>query len=636
MTDRDADKVVPLKPGTGTDGVAAMTAAAKRKAAAQKRNAPEDPPIGQGFRINGEVVPPGGWLADRDGYAPGCPVAVLGKNGETIYLTDSLGQLRPLSADQLSQKKVQDLVGNRQAWLYWAFPGYDKSGKLVRWRNEQFVEMIATVAHNKGLWDAPDRVRGLGAWLDNNLNLLYHAGNEIHVAGRSEPIPAGEIDGFFYPRRPDIPPPYENKITAKTNPALDIFRTLQTWQWERPNTDPFLLLGAVGAGFLGGALPWRPTTFLVGDRAVGKSTLQHLLKDIYERAVHNTADTSPAGIYQKVGYDSLPVAVDELEAEADNRRTQGVFRLARLAASGGRMFRGGADHTGVEFTARNCFFFSAINPPPLPAQDLSRMIVLNLRKLPPERAAQSVERLSSTVTGQMLLRRLMDEWHRFQPTFQAYRETLAKAGHDGRGQDTYGIALTCADLLLGPELLEDLGYPSEDLSQWQEHLAISKLPELADAKENWLACLTHLLGSRVEAWREGRRRTVGHLLEDMSLKAGDEDYLEFKYARGWLYQAGLSVIDMRGKGLGFWLAIPSTGPLVAALFKDQVWGGQGAVGVWTSALRQGPDDVVLTAAKVREAVPGKTAQNWNLVKVNGVTARCTLISIDGFRKRTEG
>src|SRR5690606_9979837 len=109
----DNNKVVTLKPGAGVDGVADMTANAKRRARAQAQ-APRDPLVGQGMTIDGELIPPGGWRPDRYGYPPACPVNVLGKNGDTIYLTDSLGQLRPLTADQLSQKRVQDLIGNRQ------------------------------------------------------------------------------------------------------------------------------------------------------------------------------------------------------------------------------------------------------------------------------------------------------------------------------------------------------------------------------------------------------------------------------------------------------------------------------------------------------------------------------------------
>ncbi|WP_163359483.1 hypothetical protein, partial [Escherichia coli] len=82
--------------------------------------------------------------------------------------------------------------------------------------------------------------------------------------------------------------------------------------------------------------------FITGDYGQGKSTLQAIIKEVIGDALHATADTTPAGIYQRVKQDCLPVAVDELEADADNRRAVGVVRLARLAASGGVMYRGGS------------------------------------------------------------------------------------------------------------------------------------------------------------------------------------------------------------------------------------------------------------------------------------------------------
>lgn len=205
---------------------------------------------------------------------------------------------------------------------------------------------------------------------------------------------------------------------------------------------------------------------------------------------------------------------------------------------------------------------------------------------------------------------------------------LRQAKHDGRGQDTYAVTLACADLMLGADNLADLGFPVDDLGKWVEWL-----PAPADTHENWRLCLTHLLTSRVEAWRDGQRRTVGQLLHDLQLPSNDPDHFELKFAKNYLAQAGLGIVEGKsadGAATGrYALAIPHSGPLVAALFKDTVWAGAHGVGGWQTALRQAPKEVVL-----QQADPGKP--NWNVRKVGGVAVRCTIVNLEGFRKVTEG
>lgn len=628
--DKEEEKVVPLRPvaEAGESYVRDMIESGRRKGAA-KRAPPKDPPIGQGFPWNGEIIPPGGWQPDLWGLPPGCPVNVLGKDGDIIFLTDSLGQLRPKTADQLGQKTVQDLVGDRQHWLYWAFPGYDRSGKLVRWRNELFIEMVMTAAHRRGLWSAIDKVRGLGMWQDNAGKLIYHAGDAIYRQGQyATPLPPGEIDEHFYPARPPIDPPFADPVPDKINPAPEIFKMLSGWNFERKKIDPFLLLGDIGAAMLGGALLWRPTIFMIGDYGVGKSHLNRLLKEVIGAALRTTKNTTAPAIYRLARNDSLPIAVDELEASAsDNRRAVAVVELARQAADGGKLYRTGADGQAQEFTVHGSFFFSAINQPPLGPQDFSRMIILYMRRLSAEQQAQPAPVLRNPYIGPMLVRRLMDEWPRFQATFDAYREVLRQGGHSGRGQDTFGTALACADLLLGPAALAQFGFPVDDLRPWADWLAAAKVPELQDADDNWFACLRHLITARVDAWREGHRKTVGKVLDDLQFGQGD-DALELKFARNWLYQAGLGIVDRRAQNQGYLLAIPHTGQGVADLFRNQVWAGQGAAGGWVSALRGGPPEVVM-------ADPGNN-KNWNVVKINGFPSRCVLVSLDGLRKHMEG
>ena len=404
-------------------------------------------------------------------------------------------------------------------------------------------------------------------------------------------------------------------MTAENNPAREILAALRLWNWERPDVDPVLFLGWLAAALLGGALPWRPTLFAVGDAAVGKSTLQALARAVLGDALLQSADTSAAGIYQRVQQDSLPVAIDELEAEADPKKAMAVVKLARLSASGAMMLRGGADHAGVEFRAQSTFFFSSINPPALEPADVSRMAILRLRRLDAKKSGTAAPTIDGETAGPRLLRKLIEEWPRFAGALEAYRGVLREAGHDGRGQDTLGVLLACADLALGPEIAEEMGVPMvDDISKWGEWLAPSTMLEYEDRAANWLGCLRHLLTSRVDAWRQGNQHTVGALLE---LLAGGG--VELAPAKGMLAQAGLGVAipgELAPTEDGWVLCIPNESQLVASLFRDTKWAGAPGASVWKSALRQAPENLL--------------AAGNNRRSINGVQVRCTLVKLGVF------
>ena len=544
---------------------------------------------------------------------PDCPVHALGCEGENYYFIDDQGQLFETGDKQLGQDRIRRLFGLSIDYLYANWPRINfKTGTVEGWRAERVAESLYVSAKRKGIWNAFDKVRGRGAWLGKKGELIIHSGAHLMVNGRR--FAAGcEIDGYFYPSLPAIAGPQSASVKVADNPARILYEAFQTWTWERPKVDPFLLLGWIAAALLGGALPWRPSMFIIGDKGTGKSTLQWLIKQLFMGGVISTPETTAAGIYQQVKHDSLPIAVDELEADVDPRRAMAVVKLARLAASGGVMLRGGQDHTGVQFQARSCFLFSAINPPPMTAQDWSRLAVLSVGKLDRAKTERGPEIKAIDEIAPKLLRILLDNWSRFDATFEAYRTALRAGGHDSRGQDTYGTFLACADLLLGADHMDELGVDDEDLSFWTDALSAAALPEIADENDNWQKCIHHLLSQRVEAWRGGQRSTVGGLLQEYQ-----REELELKYVNINLASAGLRLLP-KNNGIrddSLILCDPNSGPDVGALFKETVW--QSAV--WASALRQGPGTVVVTD------------KAHNRHRINGFPRRCSLILLKALEE----
>lgn len=605
------------KSGSGRLAVAAVVRGGRARldAMADEARIP-DPPVG----YPRDNVRPGEWReGGKLGLPPGCPVQVLGMDGDVLNVVDALGQLAAVPPSGFGINMAQRLFAGRGLYLAWAWPRIGKGGEVSGFDMNRMRDDMYFAGARKGLWRAVEKVRGLGAWQGKDGRLILHCGEYLSIAG--ELVRPTEIDGYFYERRPPIALPWAEPVGHDDNPARELLKMLRTWNWRRPHVDPLLMLGAIGEGFLGGALPWRPSSFITGDKAVGKSSLQALFKAVYGDELLSTMDTTPAGIYQVVGNDALPVAVDELEADADNRRASAIVKLARNAASGGIMLRGGADHNGMQFQARSPFFFSAINPPPLPPQDLSRLCILSLGKLD---TSQPMPVLSDPETiAPRLKRRLADAWASFPALFEEYRAALRIGGHDSRGQDTFGILLACAHMLLGDEGLDEAGYDVESFADWSVQLAAANLPERENARENWRACLETLLSARVDAWRNGKRHSVGGLLDD--LLGGDNSQMALEQTRDQLAQAGLGLVGPKlSAAPGEWLlAIPTNGQAVAALFRDTPWGGAGGIGSWTEALRQGPPEIVLYDKAI------------NAVRIDGFNKRCTLVALQRFRTLTE-
>lgn len=550
-----------------------------------------------------------------DRLPPNCPVIPLGVNGKVCYFIDTMGQVIAVAVSDWGKKLVTQLFARCPNYPYWAWPRRNATTFEINGMQADDAQACLTkAAAERGLFTMLDKVRGRGCWPVSDGGVVWHAGNTLYrVEGkRLVSSPCGEFDGVFYPTSPNVTRPWNAPVDPSDSPVHRLLADLSTWTWERPGLDPLLVLGVIGCGFLGGALPWRPHAFITGDKGVGKSTLQGVIKAIFGDSLHATADTTPAGIYQRVKQDCLPCAIDELEAGADNRRAEGVIKLATLSSSGAVMFRGGSEHAPVEFRLENTFIFSSINPPPLPAAVRSRMAYISLGKLEKNVVRRPLD-VKGDVVGSMILRALMDVWPDFHPKLAAWFKLLSAAGFDQRGCDTYGTLLTVANLLLGDKALEAFGLPITDDRELGNYVARMTASDRADGEENWRMCLSHLLGSQLDAWRGGEKSTVGATIEEWEIGIEPTDKTNER-----LQTAGLRVQEReRPDGTRErLLAVPiGASPALSKLYVGSIW----QQAVWASALKQGPHDVV-----IRDRGQGQN------VKINRQATRCLLIDLQAY------
>lgn len=633
----------------------------------RQRKMRRDPPPMEPRGPNKVVA--GQWTPDLYGMPSDpeceCPVTPVGFEGSYLYVIDSMGQFRALKAADFNQVGIQHLFAdapNYPKWMCprWSKPVTDKKGvvtkpsEIVSFEADDIKEILFRACARMGFFSPNDKMRGRGAWTLRSGALLYHAGNAIWTCrrGKFATLATGVHEGHLYPRLSALPEPWTEPITIDDNPAGTLLQTIRRWHWTRPDVDPVLLLGWIGVAFLGGALDWRSACLLLGDKGTGKSTLQKAIHDIFGEALMQTSDTTAAGIYQSMAHDARPVALDEMEPDAEEAKLNNVVRLMRGASSGAVGQRGGPTKgEGNQFQMRSAFLFSAINNPLRGAQDLSRVAVLRL--LPLDLNQERPPPVNAETAGPMILSLMMHGWGEgganFKGEKQRFADALKQGGHDNRGQDTYGTLLACAAIMLGPELSADLNVPlgPDDERAWSELLAADALPEIEDAKPNYRQCVDQMLTATVKRWRNSSFDTVGQVIHGLRTTDDDgaalgEPEMDRATAKRYINVAGYALMTtrevvagvMRSQKIssdealmryglpsaGWVLAVPNKSTKVAEHLEGSDW----QHGAWKDALRQCPvPGVMITNADI------------NKVTIDGTQQRCTLIVLDRYHDAPE-
>ncbi|MCU0891371.1 MAG: hypothetical protein MUE77_06420, partial [Sandarakinorhabdus sp.] len=393
---------------------------------------------------------------------------------------------------------------------------------------------------------------------------------------------------------------------AEASPGSDagaeILGMVRSWHWQ-DGLHPVLVLGWIAQGFVAGALKWRSHIICDGPRGSGKSTLMDLIKGLMHKGWMVTAsDVSPAFVYQKMQTRAQPVYFDEFEGGGDPRRKEAVLTILRQASSGGMVGRGGDDHKSHEFPVQFPAMLSSIIPVNLPSQDESRMARVQLlpledRSLDHETRLPDLSPARLTRLGCALMRRMMDQWHRWPATLAAYKRALEEhAGFEARLQDTYGTLLACADLALYDSL------PSADeIADKARALLAMLAPQLAESERDQDRCLMHLLQSTIDRGQGARRTVAGWLRQTAAFDAdGNVDTAKRREAREALATVGLrpvvEISDRPGAERGDRtllaadaraLMVANDHPGLARIFNDTPWPGKaGTAGAWVTALRR--------------------------------------------------
>jgi hypothetical protein len=452
-----------------------------------------------------------------------CPVRPLGVNGSEYYFLDAIDQLVVKHADKLGQNGIDDLFKHSRGQR-WADANFGRIGEngVINGIDRDLLKRALIAAcgdlSEHGVFDPSGRVRGDGGWKDEAGRLVFHCGDVVLTAAGNGELYEGRPgirDQLIYPKGNRQMRPADHAPAGEQGPAWDLLKLLRSWNWKRGELDALLLLGWIVLAPIAGALRWRPSMWLTGDMATGKSTLQELilLTQGGRSGIIQAADATGAGIWQALKFRSLPVALDEVEASTNNDKKEAIVNLMRISASGAMLRRGGADHHAVEFNVFAPFLFSSINMLPLPPQDVSRLALLELCELPRgvKRPVLDAQRLGAIGAG--LRRRIINAWAHWEEHLAPWWEPIGQE-FAARTADTFGFLLAAAHLALCDEpahpdtVAETIAPLIPSLKEWQ-----------AIAGRDHELMLNHLGTWQLEPWDKGRKITVRQLVHWASSRA---------------------------------------------------------------------------------------------------------------------
>lgn len=551
------------------------------------------------------------FLDDDDGKSrpPFVPLGNLPGTG--VAFLDSHGSIQMPIARDLSRNNLARWFSARPRYLIEKFPRL-KKGQNSR-DADSFAANLASdwmvnACGHEGAYEPRHRLRGRGAWLGEDGDLVLHLGDVLWTKhGLLQPGLRGEK---IYPHGPALMRPTNEPADDGTGEML--LGLMDKWRFKRAELSKRLILGWMGSAMVAGALAVRPALWLTGNRGTGKTTfMETLLCGVFDggQSLLRSTNSTAAGVWQSLGYDCIPVQLDEAEPSLDNRKLTQLVEMMRTSYSGGDVQRGSAEGAAHQYPVRSSFMFGSINVMPLRAQDRSRCAVIELDPL--EKGVPLVIDTGALPgLGRLALRRMCDEWPRLRdhviPHFKGY---LTAAGWDGRGADTYGTLFACASVLMFDEC-DPAGELAPLEADLEDMLAIQRLEEMPD----YLHIVNHIRGWMSDNYRGTERRPLGELIrqaagysirleepqgELVPPSRSDSDAEHFARndegateAQRVLMGYGLKVVsqqDPEAERPRRYVAVANLAGALQTVFAGTHWGGvSGASGVWRSQLMRAP------------------------------------------------
>lgn len=518
------------------------------KASAETQEAPhgiQDSPIPDVQAVGSSYDSP----EDEDrayvGDFQGMRFKVLGyNNGLYYYFPFHARQIVALSA---SSHSIQNLlqIDNLEAWQH-RFGGHENTSpaKIALYAANAMMQ----VAKERGVFQEEDRVRGCGAWLDDN-RIILHCGNILYVDGERRNF--NEVNSHYtYVAAAKLMEPASIPLRNAEAHKLREICEMVTWENKLSGS---LLAGWLVVAPICASLDYRPHIYLTGEAESGKSTVfNKIIKPVIGKiGLFVDGGTTEPAIRDMMGYDGRPLILDEGE---NSNAMLGVIELARKASTGSVVKKFGQR----AFKARFAACFSAINPPVNKTADESRISFMVIKKNRKATAMQEYEDMLTAIDecitpdfSSRLLARTLANMDSLQKNITIFQKAFRRVTGGARASQQIGTMLAGLYLLSRTDIITAQAAEEWVKSyQWNDHTII-------DQESDPIRLVQHIAGCLIRK-SNGSEEAVGDLI-NIAMKESD------KNADNLLRKYGIAVKDER-------VYIANRSQNLERLLKNTEWG----------------------------------------------------------------
>ena len=546
-----------------------------------RMRAPTDPPV-EPPADDSPLPDPADYGAEErssathgDGVFATAPFRVLGYNRDVFYYYPyNSAQIIELPTSRHRKESLLRLCG-----LSW-WERHFMAQRGVDWT--MAADALFRTAEAKGVFHPSKRRRGRGIWFDDG-RAVFNLGDRLLVDG--EACEFRDLDTrFVYEAGEPLASDAGQPLRARdASHLLDICLDLK---WER-GISAYLLAGWIMIAPLSGALAWRPHIWITGPAHSGKTTV---VDDVVGRCLREIAFTfegksTESAMRQRLEYDALPIIFDEPEQQDERSRTrvQDVIDFARIASSGGFIYKGTQTQTGAKaFLARSAVCMSSIHVGVQHYQDETRFTPLVLTPIlardEEEKAANDahyrelMRKINETLTPEFV-NGLMMRSVRLLPTILKNAETFTRAVASYLGNRRIGDQLGA--MLAGAYALRKSREVTFDEAlewirdkEWSEHAPI-------DTAKNEEKLLQTILQhpTRISTGNGGMQdRTLGDLVDAARDKDQQvpRDVAETALKRHGIRYEPPDLYSTRLEGI----TISTSHSMLQRILKDTPWGTQ--------------------------------------------------------------
>lgn len=290
-------------------------------------------------------------------------VRAIGFIGDDFFFTSSSN---PQIVSTTSKGMSKNFLFSLAPQKYWAKKyGFEQDEKIIiPWDN--VTSNLLEDCRRVGFFN-PQKIRGLGVWKDGEKYVVNNGESVFNPSKESKHIYQRGVP-FYYP--------VEIKEKKGEQFFIDIIKTFKELKYKNKG-DYVWLVAYLFQAQVYSVMDWRFQLWLTGSRGSGKSQILETIKDMTQNPFF-TANTTAAGVIQKIKNNASPVFFDE--SEADSERMRNILELMRQMSKNGDFItaRGTSSGNSVVHNTNTIFCFASIQVSNLNAADRSRIFVVEM------------------------------------------------------------------------------------------------------------------------------------------------------------------------------------------------------------------------------------------------------------------